>query len=77
MAERTCATCGRPGPIELEMTVGGGQTLTLLSCSRCETRSWLADGEPVSMDDVLKITAGDPDFTVSPSPTTQRRSARR
>lgn len=59
------------------MKVKGGQTLTMLSCTRCETRSWLADGAPVSMADVLKITAGDPDFVVQPSVKTQRRAARR
>lgn len=70
----TCAHCGRPGPVELEMKVKSGQTLTMLSCSACETRSWLADGEPVEMADVLKITAGDPDFTVTPSVKSQRRA---
>jgi hypothetical protein len=57
------------------MTVGAGTTLTMLSCSGCEARTWLADGEPVSTDEVLKITSGDPDFAVRPSPKAQRRRA--
>lgn len=77
MPERSCPQCGQKNPIELEMKVRGGQTLTMLSCSGCETRSWLADGQPVSTSDVLKLTNGDPDFTVTPSPTTQRRTAKR
>jgi hypothetical protein len=39
----------------------------MVSCSRCETRTWCADGEPISMDDVLKITSGNPEFVVTPS----------
>ena len=77
MATRTCSACGRPEPVELEMKVKSGQTLTFVSCTRCETRSWLADGVPVPMEEVLKITAGDPDFTVKPSVKTQRRTAPR
>ncbi|MBK5306137.1 MAG: hypothetical protein JJD92_05565 [Frankiaceae bacterium] len=77
MTERRCPECGQPNPIELEMKVKGGQALTMLSCGRCEARSWLSDGEPVSKSDVLKLTAGDPDFTVVPSPKTQRRTAKR
>jgi hypothetical protein len=77
MAERSCSQCGQRNPIELEMKVGGGQTLTMLSCGRCENRTWLADGQPISTSDVLKLTAGDPDFVVTPSPTTQRRKAKR
>ena len=71
---RSCASCGKPGPVELEMKVKSGQTLTMLSCSTCETRTWLADGEPVPVADILKITAGDPDFVVTPSVKTQRRA---
>ena len=39
----------------------------MVSCASCESRTWFADGEEVSMDDVLKITSGDPDFVVNPS----------
>ena len=67
MPEQVCATCGQPRPIELQMSVKSGQVLTMVSCSRCETRTWFADGEPISMDDVLKITSGNPQFVVNPS----------
>ena len=45
-----------------------GHTLTMLSCPRCESRTWFADGEPVERTDVLKLSAGNPDFVMSPSP---------
>jgi len=67
MPEQVCATCGQPRPLELQMTVKSGQVLTMVSCSRCETRTWFADGQPISMDDVLKITSGNPEFVVNPS----------
>ena len=67
MPEQVCATCGQPRPLELQMTVKSGQVLTMVSCSRCETRTWFADGEPVSMDEVLKITSGNPDLVIEPS----------
>ena len=77
MTERSCPECGQPNPVELAMTVKGGQELTMLSCGRCEARSWLSDGAPVSKSDVLKLTSGDPDFAVVPSAKTQRRTAQR
>jgi hypothetical protein len=67
MPEQVCATCGRPKPLELQMKVKSGQVPTMVSCASCESRTWFADGEEVSMDDVLKITSGDPDFVVNPS----------
>jgi hypothetical protein len=39
----------------------------MLSCPKCETRSWYADGSPVTMQEVLKITANDPEFVVMPT----------
>ena len=45
-----------------------GHTLTMVSCPRCETRSWYADGEPIERDDVLKLSAGDPAFVMTSSP---------
>jgi hypothetical protein len=59
------------------MKVASGVTLTMLSCSHCDRRSWLADGAPIAMDDVFKITAGDPDFTGTPSVKAQRRAGKR
>jgi len=67
MPEQVCATCGQPRPLELQMTVKSGQVLTMVSCQRCESRTWFADGEAISMDDVLKITSGNPEFVVTPS----------
>ena len=62
----TCLVCGQGRPIELQMQAKNGQVLTMLSCPRCETRSWYADGTPVTMQEVLKITANDPEFVVMP-----------
>ena len=54
------------------MTAPNSQVLTMVSCPRCETRSWYADGTPVSMQEILKITANDPQFVVMPSASKQR-----
>lgn len=67
-----CERCGRASTIELEMRAKGGQLLTMLSCSRCEHRSWRADDQPVSMAEVLRITSGDADFTMAPSSKRER-----
>lgn len=77
MPGRECAGCGRPGPIELEMTNKSGQVLTMLSCTRCEARSWLVDGQQIGRDDVLKLTSGDPDFVMVPSVQPRRASRAR
>jgi DNA-directed RNA polymerase subunit RPC12/RpoP len=73
----TCVACGREGPVELQMTVKSGQVLTMVSCPKCESRSWYADGTPVSKEEVLKITANDPEFVVVPSPSKARARPRR
>lgn len=75
-AER-CAHCDRPGLVELAMKVKSGQSLTMLSCTRCESRTWLSDGVPVTLDQVLKITAGQPDFVIQPGTAAKRRTSRR
>jgi hypothetical protein len=62
-----CLVCGRDRPIELQMVAKNDQVLTMLSCPKCETRSWYADGSPVTMQEVLKITANDPEFVVMPT----------
>jgi hypothetical protein len=67
-----CIACGHRGPVELQMTAKNQQVLTMVSCSKCETRSWYADGNPVTKDEVLKITANDPEFVVMPSTGKQR-----
>src|SRR4051812_4007030 len=67
-----CVNCGRERPMELQMSAKNGQVLTMVSCPKCETRSWYADGTAVTMDEVLKITANDPEFVVMPSTGKQR-----
>lgn len=59
------------------MKAKDGQRLSMLSCTRCEKRSWLADGEPISTRDALKPAAGDPNFAMRPSVTAKRRVAMR
>jgi hypothetical protein len=54
------------------MKAKNNQVLTMLSCPRCETRSWYADGAPVTMGEVLRITANDPEFVVMPVPSRAR-----
>jgi hypothetical protein len=71
-----CHVCGRGRPIELQMTVKTGQVLAMLSCPKCESRTWYADGTPVTKDEVLRITANDPEFVVVPSPSTARAGRR-
>ena len=70
-----CSDCGHSNVVELGMTTKTGRQLSLLSCTRCETRSWTADGQPVSRDEVLRLTAGDPDFVVTPAPARVRKKA--
>ena len=71
-----CIVCGRERPIELQMTAKNGQLLTMSSCPKCETRSWYADGESVTMQEVLRITANDPEFVVMPTASRVRSAAR-
>jgi hypothetical protein len=73
MASTTrCSHCDNSNVVELEMTAKNGQVLSMASCPRCETRSWTSDGNPVPMEEVLRITSGDPDFVVAPSERTRR-----
>lgn len=72
---RTCSSCGRQRPVELQMTVKAGPVITLLSCTACENRSWLVDGEPASVDVVLAAAAGDADFVLAPSRRALREQA--
>ena len=71
-----CLVCGRDRPIELQMVAKNDQVLTMLSCPKCETRSWYADGAPVTMQEVLRITANDPEFVVMPVASRARGAAR-
>lgn len=47
----TCTSCGT-ALVTITLDVAEG-TRTLLSCSRCDRRVWLADGEPIELDGVL------------------------
>ena len=59
MAESSrCPRCGSAGQVELQMRNRGGPQMTMLSCGRCENRTWLADGEPLSREEVLAVVAG-------------------
>lgn len=58
-----CPRCGSAGQIELQMRNKGGPLLTMLSCSQCENRTWLADGELLSREDALAVVSGREDFT--------------
>jgi hypothetical protein len=67
MTDATCRHCGRPGQIELQMTIKDGPattTLAMLSCGRCENRTWLVDGEEVSKARALAVVAGRDDFAL-------------
>lgn len=75
MRRTACLNCGREGPIELEMKVKGGQTLSMISCTSCECRTWFADGEQVTSQQALQLAAGDPSFVITPSVKTKRRTA--
>jgi hypothetical protein len=42
----------------------GGPQMTMMSCSRCENRTWFADGEPLSREQALAVVAGRDDFAL-------------
>ena len=73
-ASTTCSRCDRGSVVELEMKAKTGQVLAMSSCTRCETRTWTADGQAVSRDEVLRITSGNPDFEVVQTPKKVRRA---
>ena len=60
-----CPRCGSPGQVELQMRNKGGPQLTMLSCGRCENRTWLSDGEPLSPEEVLSVVSGREGFALS------------
>ena len=51
MSGARCDQCGTP-TVEIALQVGEGR-MTMRSCSRCDRRSWLSDGEPVEIRGVL------------------------
>lgn len=46
-----CTRCG--GPIVEIVLTSGDSDLTMRSCSKCDSREWANDGEPVELTDVL------------------------
>lgn len=70
----SCPSCGRAGLVEVSMKVKTGEELTMLSCSRCEERRWLADGTAVSREEVLRLTSGNPDFVTAAVQRTRKSS---
>jgi hypothetical protein len=56
----TVDTCERCGGSLVVITINVAEgTRTLQSCSRCDRRSWRADGEPVKLDGVLADLSDD------------------
>lgn len=50
------------------MTTKQGRRMRMVSCTRCETRTWLSeDGSLMSNDDVFRVAAGDPAFELKPA----------
>ena len=68
MTDTTCRHCGRPGQIELQLTIKEGPAMTMLSCGRCEHRTWRVDGEEVSKARALALVAGRDDFALVHKP---------
>ena len=68
MTDTTCRHCGRPGQIELQLTIKEGPAMTMLSCGGCEHRTWLVDGEEVSKARALAVVAGRDDFALVHKP---------
>ena len=59
---RRCPQCGSAGQVELQMRNKGGPQMTMLSCRQCENRTWLADGEPLPLEQALAVVSGREDF---------------
>ena len=58
-----CPRCGSAGQVELQMRNKDGPQLTMLSCSQCENRTWLADGELLSREEALAVVSGRDDVS--------------
>lgn len=68
-----CPRCAKTSLLQIEMTTRSDPVLVMSSCTRCEYRAWTADGSPVTREEVLRLTAGDPDLVIEPSPSRRRR----
>jgi hypothetical protein len=56
-ASARCASCGSP---LVEISIARGEsTMTMRSCSTCDTRWWHDDGDMVDLDHVLDTMASD------------------
>lgn len=51
-----CPVCRDKQLVEIKLHVGE-KTLTLRSCSHCETKWWESEGEHVGLDNVLSAAA--------------------
>jgi uncharacterized paraquat-inducible protein A len=70
---RTCPACQTSAPAEVQIALKTGEELVMASCPRCETRIWTLDGRQVSVAEVLRAAAGDPDFEPGKSRSHRRR----
>ena len=53
MATTRCGQCESP---LVEITIARGEsTVSMRSCSTCDTRSWEADGRLVGLPDILEV----------------------
>ena len=52
-----CATCGRH-IVRVDVRLGE-TTVTMHSCSTCDTRWWELDGRPVGLDIILGLASAD------------------
>ncbi|MBV8693091.1 MAG: hypothetical protein JOY57_15650 [Actinobacteria bacterium] len=52
-----CPVCRTKQIVEIGINLGDS-AVTLHSCSKCETRWWERDGEPVEVTGVLSLAAG-------------------
>ena len=55
MSQQLCPECGASDFIEIDLTLPDQSDVTFCSCHRCENRWWNRDGEPMPLDDVLKL----------------------
>ncbi len=51
-----CPRCKTSRLMEIVTTVGD-QEVTMRSCSRCDSRWWDRDGEPVALPEVLELAS--------------------
>ena len=51
-----CPVCSTKQLVEIDITLGEAR-VTMHSCSRCETRWWERNGNPVEVDRVLDLAA--------------------